>query len=554
MPPPDDDAMTASGLDVVGSMAGWTTGAMLAERARRDPDRPFVQPWGEPAHSFGEVHQQARQAAFALAAAGVGRGDPVVLMLHNGLEAIVAWFGANLLGAVDVAINTAYRGASLEHALNQVGARCIVIGAEFVPLLQAIAERLPQLRTVFVVGSTTEQAGAPWPLQDFAEACAGAPACELPVVMPRETASVIYTSGTTGPAKGALLPHAQVVLLAQRTVHHCRLGPGDVYYSFHPLHHMAGKFMQVLACVVAGAHLVLDRKFDPAAWLQRIRLSGATHSGGHGPMLEMIHAQPASPQDREHRLRVLCSAPFPRHIASDFEARFGLRGLECWGMTEVGVPLWNSLDEPLRAGCCGRVDAEWFEFRVLHPETDAPLPCGEVGEFVVRPRHPWTLSQGYAGLPDKTVEAWRNLWFHTGDLGHVDAEGYVYFGDRVAERIRRRAENVSAYEIEVAAQSHAAVAEAAAVGTPSEFAGDDDIRLFVVARAGTSLQPEALLRHLAAHLPHHMVPRYIDTVAELPRSATHKIQRALLRREPMGLHTWDRKAQGIELRELIGRA
>ena len=476
MPPPDDDAMTASGLDVAGSMAGWTTGAMLAERARRDPDRPFVQPRGEPAHSFGEVHQQARQAAFALAAAGVGRGDPVVLMLHNGLEAIVAWFGANLLGAVDVAINTAYRGASLEHALNQVGARCIAIGAEFVPLLQAIAERLSQLRTV------------------------------------------------------------------------------DFYYSFHPLHHMAGKFMQVLACVVAGAHLVLDRKFDPAAWLQRIRLSGATHSGGHGPMLEMIHAQPASPQDREHRLRVLCSAPFPRHIASDFEARFGLRGLECWGMTEVGVPLWNSLDEPLRAGSCGRVDAEWFEFRVLHPETDAPLPCGEVGEFVVRPRHPWTLSQGYAGLPDKTVEAWRNLWFHTGDLGHVDAEGYVYFGDRVAERIRRRAENVSAYEIEVAAQSHAAVAEAAAVGTPSEFAGDDDIRLFVVARAGTSLQPEALLRHLAAHLPHPMVPRYIDTVAELPRSATHKIQRALLRRDPMGPNTWDRKVQGIELRELIGRA
>jgi crotonobetaine/carnitine-CoA ligase len=538
-------------------LLGWTVGDLLTTRSREQGERCFVEIVGEGRHSFAQVAQASRRIASALQAQGLRHGDTVAVMVANGIEAIESWLGANLLGAIDVTLNTGYRGAPLVHALNQAQARHLIVGAEFLGALQAVESELWHLQSVWIVGTqaTPPVLPARWQLAEFARVVdAARPDVELPAVTGRDIASVIYTSGTSGPAKGVMLPHAQVVLLARQTAEKLRIGASDIYYSFHPLYHMAGKFMQVLACLHAGATLVLDRAFSARDWLQRVRDSGATLSGTHGPMMEMIFAEPATPHDRDHRLRAICTAPFPRHIAAAFEQRFGLRGVEVWGMTEVGIPLWISLDEPLREGSCGKVDARWFEFAVLDPDTDMPLAPGEVGEFAVRPRHPWTLMQGYMGMPERTVQAWRNFWFHTGDLGRVDADGYAYFVDRVSDRIRRRAENVSAYDIEVAALAHASVAEAAAVGAPSEFAGDDDIRLCVVLKPGQAPAPEDLLRHLAQRLPHFMVPRYIECLAELPRSATHKVQRAALKRRPLDApEVWDRKAHGVVLRDMVER-
>lgn len=536
----------------------WTIGEMVRRQAQRAPDATFVEMADGPRMSYGETWRRACRMANVLQGQGVAQGDSVVIMMPNGLDAIVAWLGANLLGAVDVTINTGYRGSTLEHALNQAKARHLVVDAAFLPVLRASEDELLHLQTCLVLGlaqSWKENEWRPWrfKLHDLAEALGAVgekTECRFPEVKASDIASVIYTSGTTGSAKGVMMPHAQVVLLASQTAEKLGFTEQDVYYSFHPLYHMAGKFMQVLACMVSGAKLVLDTAFDPARWLQRVRDSGATLSGGHGPMLEMIFAQPATAGDREHQLRIVCSAPFPSHIAEAFEARFGVRGIEVWGMTEVGIPLWCPTDQPLRKGSCGQVDGRWFEFDVVDPETDIPVPRGQTGEFVVRPRHPWTLTQGYMGMPDKTVAAWRNLWFHTGDEGRMDDEGWVYFVDRSADRIRRRAENISAQDIETAALAHPGVREAVAVGTPSEFAGDDDIRLFIVHQAETGFDHLALLRHLAQQLPHFMVPRYIEAVVELPRSATHKVQRGALRKLAVGTQTWDRKAYGVELRTL----
>lgn len=539
----------------------WTVGELLREQVERAPGRPFLEMVGGATFSYGEVWTRARQVAAGLRACGVGAGDAVAILLPNGPDAVFTWLGANLLGAIDVTVNSGYRGASFEHALNQVRARILVLPAELLPVLRASEGELQHLETVLILGLGEVPDGIDWKpwrfrLKDYDQTIAAAStggdiSLPAPAPAPSDIASVIYTSGTTGPAKGVMMPHAQVVLLARQTAKNFRIGPDDIYYSFHPLYHMAGKFMQVLACAAAGAKLVLDDAFDPAQWLQRVRDSGATLSGAHGPMLEMIFAQPGSPADREHRLRAICSAPFPRHIAAAFEARFGVRGIEVWGMTEVGIPLWCRDDEPLREGSCGRVDGDWFEFAIVNPVTDRPVPVGETGEFVVRHKHPWTLMQGYIGMPEKTVEAWRNLWFHTGDSGYMDEAGNVFFIDRTSDRIRRRAENIASYDIEVAALKHPAVAEAAAVGTPSEFAGDDDIRLCVVPHPGMELIPRELLSHLAGLLPHFMMPRYIEHLDELPRSATHKVQRAALRRRPLGPRTWDRKAHGVSLRALI---
>lgn len=532
----------------------WTVGETLRVAANRFGQRVFLRVMDGDSFSFEDIHQRALRVAGALQAAGVARGEVVCSMLRNGVEAVQTWFGANLLGALEAPLNTGYRGASLAHALNQAQARYLVIDQGYLPVLTEIAHDLRHLKTIWVVGSAEPVDGlASMKLLDFQRSLDGASSApSLPELKASDIASVIYTSGTTGPAKGVMMPHGQVVLLARQTAEKLGIGPDDVYYSFHPLYHMAGKFMQVLACLHAGATLVLDSAFSAADWLTRVRDAGATLSGTHGPMLEMIHAQAPSMRDRDHTLRAICTAPFPKHIASAFEQRFGVRGLEVWGMTEVGIPLWCSLAEPLREGSCGRVDAEWYEFAVLDPDTDEALPVGEIGEFAVRPKRPWVLMQGYMGMPEKTVDAWRNLWFHTGDLGWVDESGYAYFVDRASDRIRRRAENVSSYDIEVAALAHPDVAEVAAVGVPSEFASDDDIKLCAVFRPGASLLPGELLQHLAKRLPHYMVPRYIEILDELPRSATHKVQRAQLKYGPQA-HSgvWDRRAHGVVLREVM---
>lgn len=532
----------------------WTVGETLHAAARQHHERTFLRVVGDRAYSFAEIHEGARQVAAALYAHGVRAGETVCLMLANSVEAVQTWLGVNLLGAVEVSLNTGYRGASLEHALNQARARHIVIGAEYLPALEAIIDKTPHLASAWIVGAHAGNLSVGGlDIGDYAAQLAGAQTdIELPTPTAKDIASVIYTSGTSGPAKGVMMPHGQVVLLARQTAEKLRIGAEDVYYSFHPLYHMAGKFMQVLACLHAGATLVLDRTFSAEQWLHRVREAGATLGGAHGPMLEMIFAQPPSPQDRAHRLRAICSAPFPRHIAARFEERFGIRGVEVWGMTEVGIPLWCSAEEPLREGSCGKVDEQWFEFAVLDQETDERVPSGQIGQFAVRSKHPWTLMQGYMGMAEKTVEAWSNLWFHTGDLGYMDESGYVYFVGRASDRIRRRAENVSAYDIEVAALDHPAVAEAAAMGVSSEFAGDDDIKLSMVLRTEMTVEPPQLLAHLAERLPHYMVPRYLEFLQVMPRSATQKVQRAVLKQRPLnGPDVWDRKAHGIALRQVM---
>lgn len=533
--------------------AAWTVGELLQLQAQRLPDRPCLQMVGGTAQTYAQALAATIQVAGGLQSLSVKPADTVVIMLRNSLDHVFACFGANLLGAIEVSINTAYRGAALEHAINQAQARILVIGAEYLPVLQASLGNLLHLETVVVVGQLPPGLLlGKLKVVDHAKLLKHAPSPDLPVVRRSDIATVIYTSGTTGAAKGVLMPHAQVMLLARRTAQNCRVSGDDVWYCFHPMFHMAGKFMSVLGTLIAGGKLVLDGAFSPENWLARVRDCGATVSGAHGPMLEMVHALPPTADDRRHSLRTICSAPFPRHIARSFEQRFGIRGLEVWGMTEVGIPCWNDIGGPLREGSCGRVDEECFDLRIVDPETDEPLPAGQTGEFVVRAKNPWTLMQGYMGMPDKTVDAWRNLWFHTGDSGYVDAEGWVYFVDRNGDRIRRRAENISSYDIEVAALRHPAIAEAAAVGTPSGFSGDDEIKLCVVLRDGALPDPLDLLRHLAGLLPHYMVPRYIEFVAELPRSATNKVRRAALKVAPYGTDVWDRKQAGISLRELVG--
>jgi crotonobetaine/carnitine-CoA ligase len=538
-------------------IAGWAAAkdrvlpGLLRRRAGERPDEVFLRIEDGPAETFGQVLAAAERIAGQLAGLGVGRGDLVPLLAETSAPSVHAWLGVNLAGAADVPLNTGYRGASLAHAVRLTRARLMIADPSFLPRIAELAADLPALRTVVLLGdgAAPDPAGAAGLRVVPLAAADTGPVPDLEGVTCRDTASVLFTSGTTGPAKGVIMTHAQTYAIAQEIVEGLRVTERDIFYCFHPMFHMT-RFGSVYTALLAGCPVVLDRRFDPAAFLDRARRYGATATIGHGPMLEAIYRQPERPDDADNPLRTILTAPLPAKIAEDFERRFGVRAIDTWGMTEVTCVTMRPYQAPLRPGSCGRPRDDLLEVRIVDPETDEVLPAGQVGEITVRPREPWVVMQGYLGMPDLTVAAWRNFRFHSGDFGYLTRDGYLYFAERSGDRIRRRAENVSAYDIESAAASYPRVHDCAAVGVASEFEGDDDIKLCVVPAPGPALDEAGLIRHLVQALPHYMVPRYVEVLPALPRTPTGKIQRQVLRGSGAGPGVWDRVAAGVSVRAL----
>lgn len=531
----------------------WTLAEVARQRLAATPEALFVTEVHGTSQSYREFIGRSSALAAFLLDRGITPGAAIATLCPPGIPALHAWLAAGLAGLIDVTINPSFTGEPLAHVLRVTRPTAMVVEAKRVGDLLAMREILAELSDIVVVGALPSDISPPESvtLHDY-DSILKRPTDGLPDVRrsERDAAAVMFTSGTTGPSKGAILPHRQVCLLAHQAIVNTHMTSGDIYYCAHPLNHIAGKFMGVLAAFATGARLVLDKKFDSESWLARIREYGVTLTIAHGPMIEMIHGRAPTSHDADHAMRRLMCCPLPKHIGEAFEKRFALRGIEMWGMTEVTCPIWTPMAVERPHGSCGRVMDDWFDVRIVDPETDAELPDGEAGEIVVRPRKPDTIMSGYMGMPEETVRAWRNLWFHTGDAAYRDARGNFYMVDRIGDRIRRRAENISSWDIENAALAHAAVAEAAAVGVPSGMEGDDDIKLCVVLRSGMTLDYDGFLRMLATRLPHFMVPRYLEILPGLPRTPTNKIRKRELRTLGITKETWDRHAAGLRLREI----
>ncbi|MBN8960265.1 MAG: AMP-binding protein [Rhizobiales bacterium] len=530
-----------------------TLNHLWEKRLGLSPRQPFLAFESGTYETFEETDARIRQLAGMLIAASVRKGDRVVIFAPNSLTPIHAWMAINFIGAVDVPINPSLRGLPLEHAINLTQAKLIFAEDSCLPALHECEARLDTTDVLFFAGPSAVQ-----PPPTFARlrvrpltALSASADIGIEAAAPGDLASIMLTSGTSGPSKGVMISHAQAFIAAQQVVDGLRLGADDIHYCCQPLFHMSPRYFAVYAGLLAGTRVWIDRAFQAHHWIDRIRTSKATVTIGHGPLLEMIFDQRRRDDDNDNRLTRIAAAPFPKHIADDFERRFEVKGIEAWGMTEIGMPCWTPYDEPRRVGSCGYVRADFYDFAVLDPDTDEQLPPGSVGEFAVRPRQPWIISPGYFNDASATQRSWRNLWFHTGDAGYIDADGWVYFVDRLKDRIRRRAENISSYDIEVAAARFPRVKECAAVGVPSSYSMDDDIKLFVVPDAGHDPDPLSLLRHIGRLVPHYMVPRFIAFVDQLPRTPTQKIRRAALRQEQDPERTWDRKSLGQSLRQLL---
>jgi len=502
--------MTAYGGD-------WVASAILEDRAERLGDRTFITS-SAGSLTYAELAHEAAKVAGALRALGIQPGDRVATMLPSGLDYLKVWWGIVWAGAVDVPVNTDFKGEFLEHIVAGSEAKAFIVA----PHLHDRAQRFKAI------------------LHDPADLTAD-PVARVPR-QERDLLYIMYTSGTTGRAKGVMHVNRSALWNAASWIDILGLTERDVAYSMFPLFHVTARSAVVTATMWGGGRVHLADAFSASRFWDGVKAAAATWFGYMGIVIHLLHAQPERPDDADNGVRIAFGAAAPPGIMDAFEHRFGMRLVEVYGSTELGPASAPEYPQPRKPGTMGKPLPHLLV--EVHDEDDNPLPPGVDGEIVARPAVPYGMAVGYWNEPRATLDAFRNLWFHTGDGGHLDEEGYVVFTDRVKDSLRRRGENISSFEVERGVQRHPDVLECAAYAVPAELS-EDEVMIAVVAREGRAIDPQALIGFCIDELPRFMVPRYVRLVDALPKTPSQRIEKYRLRADGITPDTFDREAAGL---------
>ncbi|MBO6605057.1 MAG: AMP-binding protein [Roseicyclus sp.] len=500
---------------------------VIETRAAMQGDAVYLQD-AEGSYTYAQSHAIGRRWARAFEAQGIGQEDRVLVMMPVSVEAVFAWLGLGWIGAVETPINYEYKGAMLDYIVKDSGARLLVVHAKYLDLIRTASDGLDALETIVMVGDdgTTDTSGLGGAkviaLDDFLQA---GPEPEAPV-RPRlsDLATIMYTSGTTGPSKGVMVSWRQVSECCTWTIPLDSLDETDSYYNPYPLFHIAGK-LSIYTMALVGGRAVLRDRFSTTEFWSDVNDFGCTVAILLGAVANFLYRQPETPEDAQNAMKKVLMVPLIADVEK-FKQRFDLKVCTCWNMTETSSPIVSPGFDLVDSASCGRPRPGMI-CRLVDDE-DYEVPVGEPGELVIRSEEPWTLMSGYLGKPEKTVEAWRNQWLHTGDIFTRDAEGNFYYVDRKKDMIRRRGENVSSVEVEAEVVAFAGVLECAAYGVPSEF-GEEEIMVALVCKPGHSVDTTALNAYLKDRLPRFMVPKYLRIIPEMPKTPTNKIRKTQLR-------------------------
>jgi crotonobetaine/carnitine-CoA ligase len=519
--------------------------SLLERWARETPDRAYATFDDGSQLKYGDLLRLARKTGHALQSLGVKQGQTVLVWLPNGYECLRAWFGINMIGAVYVPINTAYRGGILQHVVNNAGATVAIVHAS---LLQRLADiDRGDLRTVVVIdGEPAPIAGLDVrPASALDSTAEEAPPVERPIA-PWDTQSIIYTSGTTGPSKGVLSSYAHLYAMSCGLVAGRDgtpfLGATDTYMVNLPFFHVGGTAPSYAMLIHGGSIAVIDR-FDTGSFWLTIARTGTTVVILLGVMANFLVKRNDTGGEKDSPLKHVTAVPLNEEAIA-FGKRYGITVHTAFNMSEVSVPLIAE-PNPVVIATCGK-PREGVEVRLVD-DNDCEVAQGEVGELIIRTDTPWAMNHGYNKAPEATARAWRNGWFHTGDAFRVDKDGNYFFVDRFKDAIRRRGENISSFEVELEVAAHPAIREAAAVSVPSEHA-EDEVLVAVSLAEGQTLDPAELIGFLKPRMAHFMVPRYVRVLADLPKTPTNKVEKYLLRKDGVTPDTFDRDAAGIVIK------
>ncbi|MGA9840642.1 MAG: AMP-binding protein [Thermoplasmata archaeon] len=516
--------------------------SLIRGKAEKNGDRAALRFEGRTL-SYRELDRETDRVANGLAESGIGPGDRVAALLLNTPEFPLLWFALAKRGAVLVPLNTALKGEILRYELADCVPAGLAIDRRLWDAYAPLREGLGIARE-WVAEPVTSSEDLPSRARSFTSLVSDRNGSPLAPPRPSDPAAILYTSGTTGPPKGAIVPHEKTLTTPREIGLRSRLTPESVLFTALPLFHCNAQEMTALTALLNDVTAAFDERFHATRYWETAAHLGATHVSLLISMINVLFKQPAKQTDRIHGVRTALTAGTTKGVWPEFEQRFGLTVIELYGMTECGCTTLMNPPDAVRVGSVG-TPLGFVEADVVDDD-DRPVPAGTRGELIVRPRFPFTMFSGYFGKPEQTVEAWRNLWFHTGDYVTRDADGYYYFVDRKKDVIRRRGENLAPYDVENVLNRHPAVFESAVIGVPSPL-GEEDVKAFVQLKPGEQATPRALFEFCAEHLPFFMVPQYIEFIDEIPKTANQKSQRFVLR-ERRGGTEYDREKLGIVLR------
>jgi len=468
-------------------------------------------------------------------------------MLPDGIDLLALTFGLARRGAVQVPVNLAYRGSFLSHIINDSNSHTLVIGAEYLDRLALVSAELTHLRRCIIYPRVPDtvppEVASKFELLEFNalesnDGCAfsGGPSYY-------DLIGVMYTSGTTGTSKGVMVCHAHAYRYANNLGAKC--STDDRYYTAGlPLFHVAGQWAIVYRALLGGATVILRRGYRNEYFWNDIREHGATMTSLLGAIANFIWQQPVRADDADNPLRRAGIYPvIPEWEA--FAKRFSVKLWTTYGSTECPPPVEHQAGQPIPTLRYVGTLKDSVDCKILDAFDNECEP-GQIGEICVRPHNPWELTLGYWNQPQATADAFRNLWFHSGDSGYVDTDNGMYFVDRVSDSMRRRGENISSIEVEGIVNQHPDVLESAAFPVWADES-EQEVMIAVTTRTGCSLDPAALLRFLNERMPYFMVPRYVDVVDEIEKTPTGKMRKHKLRDQGVTASTWDRVAAGVKL-------
>jgi carnitine-CoA ligase len=522
-----------------------TVGSVLEDKARTIGEKIYFL-HGDQKITYREMNENANRVANSLINLGIKKGDKVCVIMVNSIEFVYTWFALAKIGAVMVPMNIALKGNLLRHIIQNSDASVVIVDRDLVDRVVFIQEEIKKVKTIIIVPDYSEREigfNSNFALKKFVQLRDGSMENPPRDVHFYDPMSILYTSGTTGPSKGAILSHCYHYAVPNRERQFLHYREDSVVYSCLPLFH-ANASVAALGAMLAEGTFAMGKRFSLTTFWDEIRSYRATHTNVLGSIFALLSRQPPKEEDAKNPLKVMNAVPWLPDF-EEFEKRFDLKLITMYGLTETGIPIVSPFEEKIRPRTCGK-PLQAYDVRIFD---DYDVECGPktTGEIVVRGREPYSMMDSYYNMPEATVKVFRNLWFHTGDFGYRDEDGYFYFVDRKKDALRRSGENISSFEVEGVINSHPKVLESAVFAVPSEL-GEDEVKVAVVLKKGEKLTPEELVSFCNDRMAYFAVPRYVEFRESLPKTPTARVEKYKLREEGVTKDTWDREKAGYKLR------
>jgi len=481
---------------------------------------------GERELSFRDLEERSNACARGLSRIGIRKGDRVALLIPNSIEFEISFFGGSKAGAILTSLNPAYKEEEIRYQLEDSGAKILIVHSSLAPIAQKIREGLPGLVEIIV----TEGSPPPGCLEfdDWLETEQTDPPEEPLIDQARDLVALPYSSGTTGRPKGVMLSHRNLVRNYHQFVHNHQVGPEDAGLNFLPLYHIYGT-MIMGGLILAGAKQVLMRRFDVEGALELIQHHKLTLFHTVPPALLAIVHHPKTENYDLSSLRYIMSgaAPLPPEVRRLAQEKTGCLTFMGYGLTETSpVTHINPLEEEwVREESIGLPVSD-LEQKVVDTDTgERELPIGEVGELIVRGPQ---VMQGYWNAPKDTARALRSGWLHTGDIVHIDEDGYVYVVDRLKEMIKYKGFSIAPAELEALLHQHPQVEDVAVVGKANDEAGEIP-KAFVVLKQGETTEEKGIMDFVRGKIAAFKEIREVEFIDQIPKSPSGKILRRKLR-------------------------